>query len=162
MGYYLSHIENRKADVTKGTFPDENYAREVMQLFTIGLWELNEDGTLQLDAEGKAIPTYDNDDIFEFAKVFTGLRRPRDRGNIEIFFGNYVDPMRIQAGWHDFSPKTLLDGSQLGPFSSNAQGVRNDVGGPARPPLQSCQYAAFLCALLDPALYDLQSLPGLH
>ena len=129
MGYYLSHIENRKADVMKGTFPDENYAREVMQLFTIGLWELNEDGTLQLDAEGKAIPTYDNDDIFEFAKVFTGLRRPRDRGNIEIFFGNYVDPMRIQAGWHDFSPKTLLDGTQLGPFSSNAQGVRNDVEG---------------------------------
>lgn len=129
MGYYLSHMENKKANTNKGTFPDENFAREVMQLFTIGLWELNEDGTLELDEEGKAIPTYDNDDIAEFAKVFTGMRRPFDRANIEIFYGNYIDPMRIQSNRHDFSAKTLLDGSILGPFSQNTQGVRDDVDG---------------------------------
>ena len=132
MGYYLSHIENRKANPSQGTFPDENYAREVMQLFTIGLWELNEDGTRELDANGNAIPTYDNDDIFEFAKVFTGMRRPLSRGpntNIEELSNNYIDPMRVSAWMHDFSAKTLLDGSTLGPFNQNANGVRNDVAG---------------------------------
>ena len=132
MGYYLSHIENRKADPSQGTFPDENYAREVMQLFTIGLWELNEDGTRELDANGDAIPTYDNDDIFEFAKVFTGMRKPLSRGpdtNIEELSNNYIDPMRVSAWMHDFSAKTLLDGSTLGPFNQNANGVRDDVAG---------------------------------
>ena len=132
MGYYLSHIENRKANPSQGTYPDENYAREVMQLFTIGLWELNEDGTRKLDANGEAIPTYDNDDIFEFAKVFTGMRRPQSRGpntNIEELSNNYIDPMRVQQNWHDFTAKTLLDGTTLGPFNQNANGVRNDVGG---------------------------------
>ena len=129
MGYYLSYIENKKANSSQGTFPDENFAREVMQLFTIGLWELNEDGTLELDNEGNAIPTYDNNDIAEFAKVFTGLRRPFDRANIEIFFGNYIDPMRIQSDRHDFSVKTLLDDSTLGPFNQSQQGVRDDIEG---------------------------------
>jgi uncharacterized protein (DUF1800 family) len=132
MGYYLSHIENRKANPSQGTYPDENYAREVMQLFTIGLWELNEDGTRELDANGDAIPTYDNDDIFEFAKVFTGMRRPLSRGpntNIEELSNNYIDPMRVSAWMHDFSAKTLLDGSTLGPFNQNANGVRDDVAG---------------------------------
>ena len=132
MGYYLSHIENKKADPGLGTFPDENYAREVMQLFTIGLWELNENGTRELDANGDAIPTYDNDDIFEFAKVFTGMRRPLSRGpntNIEELSNNYIDPMRVTINWHDFDPKTLLDGSTLGPFNQTANGVRDDVAG---------------------------------
>lgn len=129
MGYYLSHLNNKKADEAQGTFPDENFAREVMQLFTIGLWELNEDGTNVRDELGQFKATYDNDDIAEFAKVFTGLRLAKDRENIEIFYGNYVDPMRIQYQWHDFSEKTLLDGSTLGPFSENAQGVIEDIEG---------------------------------
>lgn len=118
MGYYLSYIGNKKANPSQGTFPDENYAREVMQLFTIGLWELNEDGTLELDNQGKAIPTYDNNDIAEFAKVFTGLRLPFDRANIEIFYGNYIDPMRIQANHHDISSKKLLDGTYLNTYQN--------------------------------------------
>jgi uncharacterized protein (DUF1800 family) len=132
MGYYLSHIENKKADPDKETYPDENYAREVMQLFTIGLWELNEDGTLELDSNGDAIATYDNDDIFEFAKVFTGMRRPLSRGpntNIEELSNNYIDPMRVRVDWHDFDSKDLLDGSTLGPFNQNENGVRSDVAG---------------------------------
>ncbi|MEO7319106.1 MAG: DUF1800 family protein, partial [Chthoniobacteraceae bacterium] len=73
MGLYLSHLGNRKADPIAHTFPDENYAREVMQLFSIGLWMLNPDGTRQLDAQGQPIATYSNANITEMARVFTGL-----------------------------------------------------------------------------------------
>jgi uncharacterized protein (DUF1800 family) len=73
MGFYLSHFNNPKSDPANNVHPDENYAREIMQLFTIGLYELNPDGTRQIDSEGDYIPTYDNDDIKELAKVFTGL-----------------------------------------------------------------------------------------
>ena len=73
MGYYLSHLQNKKGDPTLGTLPDENYAREIMQLFTIGLFELNMDGSYKRDASGDKIPTYDISDIQELAKVFTGL-----------------------------------------------------------------------------------------
>ncbi|MFT3734853.1 MAG: DUF1800 domain-containing protein [Rhodocyclaceae bacterium] len=72
MGVYLSHIKNMKEDPSKGRVPDENYAREVMQLFTIGLQELNPDGTLKL-RNGEPIETYTNDDITGLAKVFTGF-----------------------------------------------------------------------------------------
>ena len=72
MGYFLSHVQNKKPDPVAGTFPDENYAREVMQLFSIGLWELNNDGTQQLDGDNEPIPTYSNVEIREFARVFTG------------------------------------------------------------------------------------------
>ncbi len=73
MGFYLSHINNPKSDAAKNIHPDENYAREIMQLFSIGLYELNQDGTPKLDGEGNPIPSYDNNDIKEFAKIFTGL-----------------------------------------------------------------------------------------
>ncbi len=73
MGHYLTYLGNKKADPASGRMPDENYAREIMQLFTIGLVELNQDGSLKLGADGESIETYDNDDITELAKVFTGL-----------------------------------------------------------------------------------------
>jgi uncharacterized protein (DUF1800 family) len=72
MGIYLSHLRNKKEDPTTGRLPDENFAREVMQLFTIGLHELNLDGSPKLDAAGKPIETYGNDDVMALAKVFTG------------------------------------------------------------------------------------------
>ena len=72
MGYYLSTRGNRKEDTRTGRQPDENYAREVMQLFTIGLNQLNNDGTNKLDAAGKPIETYTNSDVSNLAKVFTG------------------------------------------------------------------------------------------
>jgi uncharacterized protein (DUF1800 family) len=74
MGVYLTFRNNVKADPVKGSLPDENYARELMQLFTIGLYELNLDGTLKLDAKGDPIETYTQNDITELAKVFTGWR----------------------------------------------------------------------------------------
>lgn len=74
MGVYLTHINNRKEDKPKRIHPDENYAREIMQLFTIGLFELNTDGSHKKDINGKDIPTYDNNDIKELARVFTGIK----------------------------------------------------------------------------------------
>ncbi|MEJ6700377.1 MAG: DUF1800 family protein [Akkermansiaceae bacterium] len=110
MGYYLSYQGNAKANLSAGTFPDENYAREIMQLFTIGLWLLNQDGTPALDGNGNPVPTYDNDDIFEIAKIFTGLRLETTRTNIEIRgTSNRIDPMRTHIWRHDFTTKTLLD-----------------------------------------------------
>ena len=71
MGVYLSHLRNQKADVARGRVPDENYAREVMQLFSIGLVELNEDGTAKT-VGGNTVDTYTPADISGLAKVFTG------------------------------------------------------------------------------------------
>ncbi len=72
MGLWLSHIGNMKEDPATGRLPDENYAREVMQLFSIGLWQLNPDGSRKLDGAGKPIPTYTQEDIRGMAKVLTG------------------------------------------------------------------------------------------
>ena len=72
MGIYLSHMRNRKEDASSGRLPDENFAREVMQLFSIGLHELNVDGSLKKDAAGKPVETYGNADVMALAKVFTG------------------------------------------------------------------------------------------
>ncbi len=77
MGLYLRHMGNEKEDPATGRLPDENYAREIMQLFTIGLWELNADGTRKLDVMGNPIPTYGQDDIRGLAKVFTGFTYSR-------------------------------------------------------------------------------------
>ncbi len=71
MGFFLNTKGNLKED-SSGRQPDENYAREVMQLFTIGLYELNQDGTLRLDASNKPIETYGQSDITNLARVFTG------------------------------------------------------------------------------------------
>ncbi|MFN6998388.1 MAG: DUF1800 family protein, partial [Aquincola tertiaricarbonis] len=72
MGRYLGMLQNAKANPSQNTEPDENFAREVMQLFSIGLVELNIDGTPRLDAQGRTIPTYDNATITHYARVFTG------------------------------------------------------------------------------------------
>lgn len=71
MGQYLSMLGNDKGNAT--TDPDENYAREVMQLFTVGLYQLNDDGSQKLDSTGQPIPTYSNVDVQGLAKVFTGF-----------------------------------------------------------------------------------------
>jgi hypothetical protein len=74
MSLMLTHLRNRKSDGS-GRQPDENFGRELMQLFTIGLLELNLDGTEKLDDDGNTIPTYDSEDILGTARVFTGMTR---------------------------------------------------------------------------------------
>lgn len=83
MAIYLTYLQNQKADADREVVPDENYAREVMQLFTIGLLELEPNGEPRLDGGGQPIETYDNVDVTELAKVFTGL----SWGGRDRFFG---------------------------------------------------------------------------
>lgn len=71
MGIYLTFLGNRKANPATGSIPDENYARELMQLFTIGLYHLNMDGTLKQPA-GQPVPTYNQNDVAQGARVWTG------------------------------------------------------------------------------------------
>ncbi|CAB9496881.1 Protein of unknown function (DUF1800) [Seminavis robusta] len=91
-------------------FADENYAREVMQLFSLGLYRLNKDGTQQLDGSGGTQLVYTNDDIEEYARAWTGFIRQGRRGNIEEMAKlNQIDPMQIFAPWRDRLPKMGLD-----------------------------------------------------
>ena len=71
MGGYLTY-QGSSSLASSATLPDENYAREFMQLFSIGLNVLRDDGTLEVDSAGNAIQTYDNNDIMNFARVWTG------------------------------------------------------------------------------------------
>ena len=94
MGIYLSHLRNQKENATTGSVPDENYAREVMQLFTIGLYELNPDGTQRRTPAGFAIETYTNNDVSALAKVFTGLSWGGPDTTDNRFLGRTADPNR--------------------------------------------------------------------
>ena len=106
MGQYLTYERNQRADPTRGTVPDENYAREIMQLFSIGLWQLEPDGTRRLDGNGDPIPTYGSDDIVGLARVFTGFEMPY--GGLTAF----EQPMRTDGGftreWHEKGEKRFL------------------------------------------------------
>ncbi|HEV2979593.1 MAG TPA: DUF1800 domain-containing protein [Casimicrobiaceae bacterium] len=111
MGNYLNMVNNDKP--SGSVVPNENYGREVMQLFSIGVWELNDDGSLLLDAQGTPIPTYTQDTVANFAALFTGWTYPLPPGakqgnhNPKNFLGNMV---AVPAN-HDFDAKTLLEGS---------------------------------------------------
>ena len=123
MGIYLSHVNNRRSDPANNTFPDENYAREVMQLFSIGLFELNIDGSLQLDNDGDPIPTYSNVEIREFAKIFTGL----SFGGPNSFFGKtipqFLAPMAMFDAEHEPGSKNLLNGTVVPAGQSGIQDI---------------------------------------
>jgi len=94
MGLYLSHLRNQKEDPATGRVPDENYAREVMQLFTIGLYQLEADGSVKLDGNGRPLPTYGNDDVMGLARVFTGFSWAGPDTSNQRFFGGAADPDR--------------------------------------------------------------------
>ena len=110
MGIYLSHVNNRKADPENNIFPDENFAREVMQLFSIGLFELNEDATHKRDEEGKLIPTYTSEDIREYAKIFTGLSYSGPNAWFGRWRPYFREPMQMFEHQHSPGPKHLLGG----------------------------------------------------
>lgn len=127
MGLYLNTLNNPKADEVKFTRPDENYAREVMQLFSIGLHQLNIDGTPKLDANGKKIRTYDQQTVKEFARVFTGWSYSTytefaQNGAFTIYPAaiSNILPMRAFENYHDTGSKTLLNGEVI-PAGQNAK-----------------------------------------
>ncbi|MEM7610140.1 MAG: DUF1800 domain-containing protein [Pseudomonadota bacterium] len=124
MGVYLSHVNNRRANPAANVFPDENFAREVMQLFSIGLFELNIDGSAVRDSNGDPVPAYTNDDIREFAKIFTGFSYDTDNGG----FGNvdaprFDRPMRMFDAEHEPGEKQLLRGMVVPAGQSGLQDV---------------------------------------
>jgi len=94
-------------------FADENFAREVMQLFTIGIEKLNLDGTPKRDSQGNKILSYTNEHVMSFARAWTGFDLQPIRGNMEGS-NNRIDPMRIQASWRDRFPKSELNDGYIG------------------------------------------------
>ncbi|MEM1184449.1 MAG: DUF1800 family protein [Planctomycetota bacterium] len=125
MGFYLTYLTSSVANPDTGSVPDENYAREVKQLFTIGLDQIDERGVPVRDVFGDRIPLYDNECITEFARVFTGLRRD----------GGSEPPLVADEDDHDFGAKQLLDypgaipaGGVLPAGDGSAFAVYTDVG----------------------------------
>ena len=121
MGEFLNMRGNVRAN------PNENFAREVLQLFSVGTDELNLDGTPRLDAQGRRVPVYDQDDVTNFARVFTGwnLAPAKTFTNASgqvIQVANYQDPMIVtRASNHDACAKTLLGGQTLPGLAANCQ-----------------------------------------
>jgi uncharacterized protein (DUF1800 family) len=115
MGDYLN-VLNSAAPVA-GQIANENYARENMQLFTIGLYQLNQDGTLQLDGSGNSIPSYTQAQVQAFARAYTGWTLANVGGGtvskLPNNSGDYNDPMVAVAGQHDTTAKILLNGTTL-------------------------------------------------
>ncbi len=120
MGNYLDMVNNDKPN--NGVDPNENYGREVMQLFSIGLEQLNQDGTVQLDGSGNPIPTYDQDTIEGFSHTFTGWTYPTQPGATARFRNPeyYGGPMIPFDSHHDTGTKLLLNGVTL-PAGGTAQ-----------------------------------------
>jgi uncharacterized protein (DUF1800 family) len=119
MGIYLSHFRNQKTDLEENIYPDENFARELMQLFSIGLFQLKLNGDLKLDSNGNPIPAYDAEDVRNLAKVFTGLgagditQQGVDEGHTMSFYTsarllNYTSPMIMYEDFHEEGEKVIL------------------------------------------------------
>jgi uncharacterized protein (DUF1800 family) len=114
MGVYLSMLGNEKPNPTLNIRPDENYARELMQLFSIGLVELNNDGSQKLDPQNQPIPTYDQAIIEGFAHIYTGWTYA-GFGNLNSLqdafptYFNQVEPMALYPTHHDTGSKAVLN-----------------------------------------------------
>ncbi|WOD43616.1 DUF1800 domain-containing protein [Hwangdonia lutea] len=136
MGIYLSHYNNPRSFPDENIHPDENFAREVMQLFSIGLYELNQDGSYVLDGEGNRVPTYDNNDIKEFAKVFTGLGAAAVNENpwgvvprfgVNQYLAKKDVPMAMYDEWHQPGEKKLLNGLVIPSGQSGMQDIEDAI-----------------------------------
>jgi len=106
MGRYLNTAGNQKENAATGRLPDENYAREVMQLFSIGLQELNPDGSLRLDAQRQPIETYTQDTVTQLARVFTGWNLNLPRGDTTPEFARR--PMVLTESLHSTLAASFL------------------------------------------------------
>ena len=121
MGLYLNMQGNDKGNIVTGTHDNENYAREINQLFSIGLNRLWPDGTLILDSHGNLVPTYDQDVISGFAQALTGwnyYQPNQGNGRLPTSFSppvNYTNPMVLVPTHHDLNAKLVLDNVTLPP-----------------------------------------------
>ena len=145
MGRYLDMVNNDKPNAAANTHANENYARELMQLFTLGLYALNQDGTLQHDSGGNPIPTYSQADVQAFARAFTGWTYPTQPGmTLQKHNPTYwIGPMEALDSNHDTAAKVLLRGTTL-PAGQSAladlNGALDDLfNHPSLPPFVSKQ-----------------------
>ncbi len=118
MGNYLDIAGNTKA------VPNENYGREILQLFSLGTFRLNQDGTQQLDVNGEPIPAYTQATVNSFARVFTGWNRAAAP---MTGVPNYLDPLVANQSQHDVGAKTLLNGTVLPANQSAAQDLHDAI-----------------------------------
>ncbi|MFM7756516.1 MAG: DUF1800 family protein [Actinomycetota bacterium] len=126
MGIYLSHLANQKEDPTRNRVPDQNFSREIMQLMSIGLYELQPDGTQRL-VSGQPVETYTNDDIVGLSRVFTGFSWAGPDKINDRFFGRSsardpnrdILPMQSYPQYHSISEKRFL-GTVIPAGSTNA------------------------------------------
>ena len=141
MGTYLSHLRNQKSDPVAGTFPDENFAREIMQLFSFGLVHRKKNGEILLGPDNLPISTYDNNVIREMARVFTGLAHSYRTKDGALFENNWfqlgdlayveehrwTNPMKFFTNQHDYGEKILFtdNGSTIVVPANNNHSVEN-------------------------------------
>ena len=139
MGRYLDMLGNQKGSLTSGTHPNENYAREILQLFSIGLYRLWPDATLVMDSKGNLVPTYDQREILGFSAVFTGWnygQTNQANGRLPTQWypaSNSTNDMTLVPARHDLGSKRLLDNVVLPPaigLQTNAAAVEYDLYGP--------------------------------
>ena len=119
MGAYLNMLNSNKPGTVNGVvqIANENYSRELMQLFTLGLNLLNPDGTPQLDSSGKPMPTYTQDQVQAFARAYTGWTYANSTGGTPSRFpngaANFTMPLAAVESAHDTGAKNLLNGTTL-------------------------------------------------
>lgn len=112
MAIYLTYLRNEKADPATDRVPDENYARELLQLFTLGLVELNPDGTPIPGPGGAPVELFDNSDITGLAKVFTGLSFSGTAFNTPLAavpYDSFYQPLTMFNAFHSFEEKSFLN-----------------------------------------------------
>jgi uncharacterized protein (DUF1800 family) len=127
MGHYLDMADSDETNPQNGTVPNQNFAREVLQLFSIGLVELNADGSLQLDASGAPIPTFDGATIEGFASVFTGWTYPPLPGAVSQWTNpiNFDGTMVAFPDHHQPGTKALLNGYTVPANQTPGQDLAN-------------------------------------
>jgi uncharacterized protein (DUF1800 family) len=128
MGAYLDMLQNDKANASRGTLPNENYARELMQLFSIGLYDLNLDGSLTLSSTGFPIATYGQDAVLGTAAVLTGWTYAQPGVANPVFRPGFPqdwrDPMINIATHHETAAKTILNGVVVPANQTAAQDLK--------------------------------------
>lgn len=160
MGVWLSSINNRKADIPNNRWPDENFAREIMQLFSVGLYELQQDGRLAVDENGDLIPTYDNEQIRQLARVFTGFMYQHNTSTSFYRGRNLGRPMEMDHRYHDNNydytdeanapPQKVVFGTVLPPLPAilTNQACKDEVSAALDAIDAHDSVAPFICRLL--------------
>jgi uncharacterized protein (DUF1800 family) len=165
MGIYLNMQGNAKGNLATGYHPNENYAREIMQLFSIGLNRLWPDGTLVLDSTGSPVPTYTQDTITNgLARVFTGWnwhQALQANGQLPTSFSppvDYINPMVMVKGYHELGTKDLLDNVVLPPAVGYNYPLTATPGSQAD--TTTAAYDSYCLGDLDAALNSLFNSPN--